>query len=222
VQYAEELKEAQHSQRGAVENFCIIRARCLVPVGSVCGPSLACFSHLGWERVRIDPGNTIVTPLDFYDYPITHSLLGATCWALIFGIAYYLLSHYLRGALVLAAGVLSHWVLDAVVHRPDLPILPNMGPYVGLGLWNSLLGTVTVELGLLVLGIALYSHLTNAKDRVGQYALWSLCAFLLIVWIANLMGPPPPSETAIAVLGNLRWFVVVWAYWIDRHRTTRA
>ncbi len=170
------------------------------------------FLILGWERVRIDPGNTVATPLDFYDYPITHSLVGTACWALILGTAYYLFRHYLRGALVLGAGVLSHWVLDAIVHRPDLPILPRIGPYVGLGLWNSLIGTVTVELGLFVLGVALYTQLTKAQDRVGQYALWSLCAFLLIVWIANIVGLPPPNETAIAVLGNLQWLVILWAY----------
>jgi membrane-bound metal-dependent hydrolase YbcI (DUF457 family) len=119
------------------------------------------FLILGWERVRIDPRNTVATPLDFYDYPVTHSLVGTACWALILGTAYYLFRHYLRGALVLGAGVLSHWVLDAIVHRPDLPILPRIGPYVGLGLWNSLIGTVTVELGLFVLGVALYTHVSG-------------------------------------------------------------
>ena len=120
-------------------------------------------------------------------------LVGAVGWALIFGVVYYGFGRYLRGALVLTVGVLSHWLLDAVVHRPDLPILPTVGPYVGLGLWNSVIGTVTLELGLFVLGVALYLHMTRAKDRIGWYALWSLFAFLLIVWIANLMGPPPPN-----------------------------
>jgi len=179
------------------------------------------FLMLGWEQVRIDPGNTVVTPLDFHNYPITHSLVGAVGWALIFGVVYYGFGRYLRGALVLTVGVLSHWLLDAVVHRPDLPILPNVGPYVGLGLWNSVIGTVMVELGLFVLGVALYLHMTQAQDRIGRYALWSLFAFLLIVWIANIVGPPPPNETAIAVLGNLQWLVILWAYWIDRHRTAK-
>ena len=179
------------------------------------------FLVLGLEQVRIDPGNTVVMPLDFYNYPITHSLVGATCWALILGIGYYRLKHYLRGALVLAAGVLSHWVLDLITHRPDLPILPRIGPYVGLGLWNSLAGTVIVELGLFALGVALYLQVTRAPGRTGQWALGSFCAFLLIVWIASIMGPPPPSETAIVVLGNLQWLVVLWAYWIDRNRTAK-
>src|SRR4051812_26563634 len=77
------------------------------------------FLLLGWEHVRIDPGNTAVTPLDFHDYPISHSLLAATGWALLFGGVYFLLRRSRRESIILAVGVLSHWVLDFFSHRPD-------------------------------------------------------------------------------------------------------
>src|SRR5512140_353605 len=77
----------------------------------------------GVERVRIDPGNTAVTPLDFEHYPFTHGAVAVAIWALAFGAAYLARTGYRRGAIVAAVLVASHWVLDAVVHRPDLPLV---------------------------------------------------------------------------------------------------
>ena len=107
------------------------------------------------EHVRIDPGNTVVTPFDFYDYPFSHSLVGALGWAAIFSLGYFAVRGNRIGAGILAIGVASHWVLDVITHRPDLPVLPN-GPYVGLGLWNSPAGTMVVELALFAAGVFLY------------------------------------------------------------------
>ena len=95
------------------------------------------FLLLGLEHVRIDPGNTVFTPLDFYDYPISHSLLAVLGWSLGFGLLYYAVQRSGRNALILGALVLSHWVLDFISHRPDLPLIPGMETRVGLGLWNS-------------------------------------------------------------------------------------
>ncbi|MBI3951850.1 MAG: hypothetical protein HY314_15490 [Acidobacteria bacterium] len=171
----------------------------------------------GLEHVRIAPGITKVSPLDFYDYPITHSLVAVIGWSLAFGLGYFFLRRYRRGAWILGAGVLSHWVLDAIVHRPDLPILPG-GPYIGLGLWNSVIGAIVVELGLFVIGITIYLRTTVALDRIGRYSLWLLLATLLGIWVLNITGPPPPTETAIAIVGTAQWLFIPWAYWIDRHR----
>ena len=173
---------------------------------------------MGLEHVRIDPGNTVVTPLDFYDYPITHSMVGSLGWSLLFGLTYFSLRRYPRGAWVVAAGVLSHWVLDLIVHRPDLPIVPGGATRVGLGLWNSLPGTLVVELGLFVIGTVLYLRATTAKDSIGHFALWVLLVLLVGVYVMNLLGSPPPSEKAIAIVGLGGWLFVPWAYWIDRHR----
>jgi len=91
------------------------------------------FLALGWEQVRVDPGNTAVTPLDFVSYPISHSLLTACGWGMLFALVYWLVSHYVRGAVVIALGVVSHWVLDFVTHRPDMPLYPAMGCTPSMG-----------------------------------------------------------------------------------------
>jgi membrane-bound metal-dependent hydrolase YbcI (DUF457 family) len=176
------------------------------------------FLMLGIERVRIDPGNTRVTPLAFDYYPWTHSLAMAVVWAALAMLAYTVLRRPGRGAWIVAAAVLSHWVLDFVTHRPDLPLWPPHGPLVGLGLWNSLAGTVAAESLSFALGVWLYATHTEASDRVGRYALLAFAFVLPLIYAANLLGPPPPSADAIAVLAQTQWLLVVWAMWIDRHR----
>jgi hypothetical protein len=173
---------------------------------------------VGLEKVEIAPGITRVTPLDFTEYPITHSLIAVLVWASLFAAAYYLLRKYPKGAWVCGAAVVSHWVLDLLTHRPDLPIVPGGATRVGLGLWDSLPATLVVELGILAVGVWLYLRSTRALDRTGTVALWSLVGFLLVVYFGNLFGPPPPSAMAIAWLGQAQWLLVIWAFWIDRHR----
>jgi membrane-bound metal-dependent hydrolase YbcI (DUF457 family) len=176
---------------------------------------------LGLERVRIAPGITAVTPLDFAHYPITHSLLGAALWALGLSVLYLFATRYRRGALVLLALVISHWVLDLIVHRPDLPLYPG-GAKFGFGLWNSVTGSLAIELAILAAGTFLYLKSTKAVDRVGVWAFWSLISFLLLIHTGNLLGPPPPSVAAIAWVGQAQWLLVLWGYWVDRHRATRS
>jgi hypothetical protein len=173
---------------------------------------------LGIERVRIDPAATKVVPLDFEHYPISHSLAAVIGWALAVALLYQAMRRYRRGALVLGALVISHWALDLVVHRPDLPLYPG-GPRVGFGLWSSLPATLAVECALFALGVWLYARTTRPNDRTGRWALWSLVAFLLAVYAANLFGPPPENATLIAWVGHAQWLLVLWGYWIDRHRS---
>jgi membrane-bound metal-dependent hydrolase YbcI (DUF457 family) len=173
---------------------------------------------LGWERVAIVPGITRVTPLDFVSYPITHSLLAAAGWALLAALLCWRAGHSRRAAVVVGGAVLSHWLLDLVTHRPDLPLVPGGVARVGLGLWSSLPGTVALEGLVFVAGLALYLRATTARDRAGVYGLWSLVAFLVLIYAANLFGPPPPSVTAIAWAGQAQWLLVLWGYWVDGHR----
>ena len=180
------------------------------------------FLLLGLEHVRVDPGNTVFTPLDFYDYPLTHSLLGAMGWSLAFAGAYLAVRRSSRNALLLAAVVLSHWILDFVTHRPDLPLTPGGGTKVGLGLWNSLAGTVTVEGALFVLGVVLYTRVSGPRDTTGRYSLWSLVALLTVIWVAGMVAPPPPGPIAVAGAGLGLWLLIPWAYWIERHRRPLA
>jgi hypothetical protein len=180
------------------------------------------FLLLGLEHVRIDPGNTAITPLDFYDYPITHSLLGAALWSCAFGLFYVVLKKNTRAAVVVGLVVFSHWILDLITHRPDLPLGTGGGMHFGLGLWNSIPGTLIAEFGLFAVGVLLYTQTTTAKDRVGSLGFWSLIEVLSLIYVGNVTGPSPPSASIIAVVGNAAWLFVLWAYWIDRHRTSKA
>lgn len=177
---------------------------------------------IGVEKVVIAPGTTRVTPLDFTDYPITHSLLLSLVWASLFGAIYLFVRRYPKGAWICGAAVLSHWVLDLLTHRPDLPLAPGVETRFGLGLWNSLAATLVVEVGIFGVGVWLYVRSTRAIDGVGSIALWSLVGFLLVVYFSNLFGPPPPSIIALAWVGQAQWLLVIWAFWIDRHRANKS
>jgi len=176
------------------------------------------FLLLGLERVRIAPGITPFTPLDFEHYPWSHSLLLVMIWSGLFAGLYYTLRRNPRAAAVLGIVVLSHWILDLLTHRPDLPWWPG-STRVGLGLWESIPATLAVELILFVLGILIYLRTTRARDRIGRWAFWGLVVFLIAIYAANQLGPPPPSVEAIAWIGHAQWLMIAWGYWIDRHRT---
>ena len=174
----------------------------------------------GVERFEIRPGITAFTPLDFVHYPWSHSLVAMLAWGVALGVGYVLVRKARwRDAVLLAALVVSHWVLDFVSHRPDMPLAPGDSTKVGLGLWNSVPATLVVEGALFGACVWLYARSTRALDRTGKWALWSLVAFLSVVYVANAFGPPPPSVAAVAWSANLLWLVVAWGYWIDRHRS---
>ena len=175
----------------------------------------------GVEQVRIDPGNTAVTPLDFVRYPFTHSLVMDLVWGVLLGLVAFWLLKDRRAAWVVGLVVVSHWVLDWLTHRPDMPLWPG-GPRYGLGLWNSVPGTLVVELGLWVGGIALYLSATRPRKPSGSWSFWSLVVFLTAIYAANLFGPPPPSVSAIGWAGSGLWLVVLWGWWIDRTRELRT
>lgn len=175
------------------------------------------FLLLRWEEVEIVPGITAVTPLLFVSYPWTHSLLALVLWGALLGGAYFALRRDRVGAWWLGALVASHWVLDAISHRPDMPLWP-FGPRVGLGLWYSRPATLVVEAALLALGVWIYVKATRATDRTGRYAFAAFVATLAILYVMSVFGPPPPGVQALAYAGLAGWLFVAWAYWIDRHR----
>jgi hypothetical protein len=180
------------------------------------------FLALGLEHVRIDPGNTAFTPLDFVSYPYSHSLLLLVVWGVAFGYVYKTAVRAdLRVAALLGALVVSHWVLDFVTHRPDMPLYPGSARF-GLGLWNSVGATLAVETGLFAAGVAIYVRTTRARDRVGRWVTGGLVVLLLVVYAGNLAGGAPPSVTAIWIAG-IAGFVLLMALsaWADRHRVGR-
>ena len=171
----------------------------------------------GLEHAGIKEGANAFLRLDLSDYPISHSLVAALGWALLLGGLVLWRSRDRRAALVVAAVVFSHWILDFVSHTPDVPLWPG-GPLVGLGLWRSVTATVAVE-GLMFAGaLWLYFRSTRARDRVGQWGAVALAAFLAVIYAMNLTSPPPTNVQSFAAVGLSAWLLVVWAWWADRHR----
>jgi hypothetical protein len=176
----------------------------------------------GWEQVRIDPGYTAVTPLQFVHYPITHSLVGTLGWAIAAAAVYYSwptrdTSRHWQAAAVVALAVLSHFPLDVLVHVPDLTIAGEGTPRLGLGLWQHLGATLALELAMLGVGVAVYVAFRSRRHPVRPGRLAGLVLVLVAIYFANLFGPTPPDVTTIAVadIGGLL-LLALYAGWVDR------
>lgn len=173
---------------------------------------------LGIERVVIDPALPGLTPLAFIHYPYTHSLAAVLGWALLLGGAYFAVTRYARGAWVVGGLVLSHWLLDAIVHRADLPLAPGSAARIGLGLWQSAPAVaIAIEVLIFVAGVLLFWR-AFARDasRGARWGAMALVALLALIHLGNLTGPPPPSVQAIAWVGQAQWLLVLAGYAIDR------
>jgi hypothetical protein len=173
-----------------------------------------------FEVVRIVPGLMRMSQFDFVFYPYSHSLLFAVIWALLFNFVYgYVTRDWQVGALT-GLVVLSHWFLDVIVHRPDLQIFPGSGKF-GLGLWNSMAATLGLEFLLFGVGALLYLRATRAKDRIGEWGLYGLLAFLVLLYLSTLVSPPPPNAQVLAWGGLATLILVGWAWWVDYHRESK-
>ena len=175
------------------------------------------FLLAGLEVVEVEPGATAFTPLDFVSYPWTHSLLLVGVWSVLVAVAAHRMLKNGRVAALLGALVLSHWVLDAITHRPDLPIWPS-GPVVGLGLWYSIPGTLILEGSLLLAGVWLYTSVTRATTKAGTWALVGLLALTTSIWVSQPWAPPAPGAGAVAASALILWILLPWARWIDKGR----
>jgi hypothetical protein len=183
------------------------------------------FVLLGWEHARIIPGFTPVTPLEFIDYPISHSLLGATLWGLAAAALYYSwptrdTARHWQAAAIVGLAVFSHYPLDVLVHVPDLPLAGNDSPKLGLGLWEYPAATLAAELLVLGAGLAVYVAFKTNRHPVRVTRLVILVLVLVGTYLANLYGPLPPNMTVVAVSGILFLVgVAVLASWVDRRPT---
>jgi len=176
------------------------------------------FVAIGLEQVRIDPGNTAFTPLDFVSYPYSHSLLMLVVWGVLLAFVCRPFARGRRAFVIITALVVSHWLLDFVTHRPDMPLYPGGGK-VGLGLWNSIPATIAVEVPMFMAGIWMYTRVTHPRDAVGRWAFGALVVTLLLIYVANIFSPPPPSVKAlwiVALSGGLAF--LLWSRWADAHR----
>src|ERR1043165_4180299 len=138
------------------------------------------FLLLGWEQVSIEPNPNPFLRLTFDSYPISHGLVAVVGWATLFAAVYFGVARYITGAIVIWIGVVSHWVLDYVSHRPDMPLIAGGNRLLGLGLWNHPRITIAVELIMLAGGILLYLQRTKPKDRIGSIVFW--------VFVVTLVG----------------------------------
>ena len=173
---------------------------------------------LGWEHAHFEAGPNPFLVLWLDSIPISHSLLTLIAWGALFAGLYHRRTGYTRGGLVVALAVVSHWILDFVSHRPDMPLYPG-GAKLGLGLWNSVAGTIVVEAAMFVVGLWIYLRATRARDAVGRYGLAALLTVLVLSYVGSLLGGPPPSMRAVEIGGIIfGWLFVWWAAWGDRHR----
>jgi len=178
------------------------------------------FLLLGWEHVKVSPGATAFTPLDFVSYPWSHSLHMTLFWSGLIGMVFRAITRDTRSAVWVGSAVASHWVLDWITHRPDLPLWPG-GIKVGLGLWNSVAATVIVELLMFVIGLWMYLRVTRPRGSRGRLSLWSLVVTLTVIYFANMRPiPSGVSERTIGLMGLAIWLVIPWAWWIDSTRRT--
>ncbi len=175
---------------------------------------------LGLESVRVNPGDTAFTALAFDSYPWSHSLLLVMGWAALASFVGRRLYGTWRAGALLGGLVLSHWVLDVITHRPDLPLWPA-GPMVGFGLWNSVPGTILVEASLLGAGLWAYLSTSTARDGVGRWSLIALVGLTGLIWVTQPWAPVPPNAAAVAWGALILWLLPPWALWIERHRTSR-
>lgn len=177
------------------------------------------FLLLGWERARIQPGITRFNDLDLQYIPWSHSLVMTLGWAALFAALYWRRSRYRAGVIAVAAGVASHWVLDWVTHRPDMPLAPGDSPLLGLGLWNYPLATVVIESVLFGAALWLYTRTTRPRDRTGRYAFWAFAGLLALAFAGDaLSDAPTPNPPALAWGGLTGWLFPFWAAWFDSHR----
>jgi hypothetical protein len=168
----------------------------------------------GWERMRLEPGNTVVTPLAFDHYPWSHSLLMLSGWGALLGGGWWWRRDW--GAVFGWALVLSHWELDWIRHGPDMPLAPELETRTGLGLLNSLPATLAVEGLMFAGGPGLYPRAAPTLEGKRRWVFWGLIAFLVVIYVANLFGPPPPSAGMMAYFAFALGTGVVWGYLPER------
>jgi hypothetical protein len=174
------------------------------------------FILLGIEKIRIVPGITASNPFDLYYMPYTHSLVAAVFWSCLGGFAYHFIAHptHRQTSAVVGVAVFSHWILDLIVHRPDLPLYGNSAK-VGLGLWNAPVLAFGLEAALLFGG--LWFCLRGRQAHSHGTLVFGVLMLAIQAYI--FFGPPPTSDRAAALTALIAYAVfatVIW--WLqDRH-----
>jgi hypothetical protein len=179
------------------------------------------FVLIGLEHVSIVDNPNPFLRLQFDSYPISHGLVAVIGWATLFASIYFGIARYLAGALTIWIAVVSHWLLDYVVHRPDLPLYVGSSRLLGLGVWNKRWVTIAVEVALLAVGVGAYLLDTRARDKVGRLGLYAFVIVILALYGAVIFGPAPPTVNKLAIGALASLLFVPFAWWFDRHREPR-
>ncbi|MGD2054058.1 MAG: hypothetical protein PVG45_08110 [Gammaproteobacteria bacterium] len=181
----------------------------------------AIFVLLGIEKVRIVPGITATNPLDLYYMPYTHGLVTSLIWALAAVVVVRAMPNINRwgSAAVVGIAVFSHWLLDLVVHRHDLPLYSDAHK-VGLGLWNFPATAFTLEILLLAGGMVLYAKNTRASSRFNLYGMILFGLLMIGIQAMVFFGSPPETDTEVATSALVSYFLfAALAFWLERGRT---
>lgn len=178
------------------------------------------FVPLGIENMRVVPGMAAMNPMDLYDMPWTHSLIGAAGWAAAFGLVVAAVTKRVIAGVLAGLVVLSHWPIDWLVHIPDLTIAGSP-PKLGLGLWNHPAIAMPLELGVLAAGVWFYAYRTKATAK--RWLLPALIVLLLGLQSVNWFGPPPVAvDFGLWGLGLVAFaLAAVTATWVARNRVAR-
>jgi hypothetical protein len=165
----------------------------------------------GIEKLRIVPGITEANAYDLYYMPYTHGLPGALALSPLFGaiVAILIAEKRATAFVVVSLAAFSHWVLDLLVHIPDLPLYDDSAK-VGFGLWRHVAISFPLEIGLLVAGAWIYAQAVPARTARGRNALWAFVALLAVLQVYANFGPPPVSESAMAIMA-LGFYLVLAA-----------
>lgn len=176
------------------------------------------------EKLRIVPGITATNPLDLYYMPYTHGLITTLIWGLAAGIGYYCIRSRepWKTAAIVALAVISHWLLDLLVHRPDLPLYGDVHK-VGLGLWNYPAIAFTLEVILLFAGLVLYLRATPSLSRGRRQGFVVSAGVMVLVQSVVFFGAPPASDdaTAISALVSYALFAAI-AYALEPKTKQRS
>lgn len=182
------------------------------------------FVVAGLEHIAVKPGITATNALDLYDYPFSHSLLTSLVWGALMAGTYFAIRRYQRGALLIFGAVVSHWFLDFISHRPDMPLVPGIHRYYGLGLYNSRPAMLLVEGVLWLSGIVLYERATRSRKRAGSWTMYIGVLILTWLWIESLSGAAPQVSMVRMGIIDLVFLAIVvgWGYWVDKLRLVRG
>ena len=177
------------------------------------------FALVGIEAMRIDPAASVMVPFDLYDMPLTHSLAGTLVFAAVFAGVVTVWQRNADAGLLAGLVVLSHWLLDWLVHVPDLT-LAGEPPKYGLGLWDY--PWIAIPLELALVGAALTFYIRRTRGPAGPVAV--LLAVMVVMQAINWFGPHPAAAGLALYLQALAAFGVLTAlaYWVSTNRRPKV